>query len=134
MSLFLRLIYASRPSRFAHSRNDLDCQIDKSELTFWFENEQEVLEEAERQAEFVKQHAEKIHMAQERSGLTRDQAKKKLRKLLKKKRKITKLKRDIKDGTLLHDDIKDEQQIMLDSESGLEVELLTLEQCFVDLL
>jgi hypothetical protein len=73
-------------------------------------------------------------MAQERSGLTRDQAKKKLRKLLKKKRKITKLKRDIKDGTLLHDDIKDEQQIMLDSESGLEVELLTLEQCFVDLL
>jgi hypothetical protein len=73
-------------------------------------------------------------MAQERSGLTRDQAKKKLRKLLKKKRKITKLKRDIKDGTLLHDNIKDEQQIMLDSESGLEVELLTLEQCFVDLL
>ena len=102
--------------------------------TLWFEDNQIVQEMKQQQDLFEKEHADKIVHATEESGLTRDEAMKKVRKLLKKLRKIRNVRTELADGVILDVDLKDEQRVMLDSEMDVKAALKDLDDIFEGLL
>ena len=115
-------------------------QVEKEEETqlerppFWFENAQVVLEMKEEKELHAAHIAEKIAIATEESGLTKEQALKKIRALLKRLRKIEGLKSEMDLSGSGLDSLKEEQRVMLQGEEDIRTQLQQLDDLFMDFL
>ena len=121
--------------RLQNIRLELEEQLDAEEYTFWFDDEALVCAMKEEEEEFSRQNAERIANATKVSGLSRDEAKRKMRGLLKKLRKIDRLKLELDaGGAVAESALTDDQLTMLENKSTIKIQLQTLDDLFRDLL
>ena len=100
--------------------------------TFWFEDEQAVLEMKEEEELRNQKISEKLKFATEETGLTKDKALKRIRFLLKKLRKIERLKNKLESSSndMTFEKLNEDQKAMLDGEKDISQQLQKLDELF----